>query len=116
MDWHTLKDIHNSGQTEITAEIEVSPESPWFAGHFPNMPILPGIAQLGIVHDIIKRTVARAGKISRIVNVRFKQTIKPNERFTITVTRRKETTGSFSFRLMNAGGLVVRGVMEVEQL
>ncbi len=55
MKWYVLKELTQSDKNEITADIHVPPDSPWFCGHFPGEPILPGVAQLGMVIDAIRQ-------------------------------------------------------------
>jgi 3-hydroxymyristoyl/3-hydroxydecanoyl-(acyl carrier protein) dehydratase len=55
--WHSIKNLQDNGQKIISAEVTLEPESCWFDGHFPGFPILPGIAQLAIVSDMLKADV-----------------------------------------------------------
>ncbi len=52
--WYMLKEMSRSEENEISAGIHVSSDSPWFDGHFPGEPILPGVAQIGMVLDVIR--------------------------------------------------------------
>ena len=71
MMWYVLKDLKRSDSRELRAEIQVPPDSPWFSGHFPGEPILPGIAQLGMVFDAINQSSDQNLKISSVSRVRF---------------------------------------------
>jgi len=37
-----------SGEDGHLFSVEISAASPWFAGHFPGHPVLPGIAHLAL--------------------------------------------------------------------
>jgi len=113
MQWYSLKNVRQSDSNEISADIQVLPDSPWFCGHFPGEPILPGIAQLGIVFDAIKQSCNQNLKVSSINRVRFKQIIRPNDRLRITATPLMGETGSYSFRIMVEHEMVCSGVMTV---
>ena len=56
--------------------------SPWFSGHFPDAPILPGIAILSMVTDAITHHESEKGKKIRIASirgVRFRLPVRPDE-------------------------------------
>jgi 3-hydroxyacyl-[acyl-carrier-protein] dehydratase len=114
MDWYELKNLRQSDPDEISAEIQVPPDSFWFSGHFPDEPILPGIAQLGMVFDAINQAKQQNLKICSISRVRFKQLVRPNDPLRVFASLRKDNTGSYNFRIMVNKELVCSGVMEVE--
>ena len=115
MQWYSIKNVRQSDVNEITADIRVPPDSPWFNGHFPADPILPGVAQLGFVFDIISRSHDRELTISSVRRIRFKQIIRPNDRLSVIATPLNGHAGSYSFRIMVEGELVCSGVMTVEK-
>ena len=53
MRWHTLH-LVSSSSDEVVMEGEATPDSPWFSGHFPDDPILPGIAQIAMAFEAAK--------------------------------------------------------------
>ena len=40
---------------ELVAHAVVPAEAIWFQGHFPGLPILPGVAMLALVEDVLSR-------------------------------------------------------------
>ena len=66
------------------AEAEVGPDSPWFSGHFPGDPILPGIAQLSMVLETL-RSVYGTVHVTGVRRVRFKQVLRPGDPLDIMV-------------------------------
>lgn len=114
MKWYSLTHLNHSSSNEILADVEVMPDSPWFSGHFPREPILPGIAQLGMVFDAITKSCNQALKISSVRRVRFKQIIRPDDHLRIIVTPLKKNGWSYSFRIMVEAELACSGVMTVE--
>jgi len=111
MHWYELIRIEKSDLDQISAEVQVPPESPWFCGHFPEEPILPGIAQLGMVCDAIRRSSHQEPKVSGISRVRFKQMIRPGDRLAITVKPRKGRDKSFAFQVRVGSEVACSGVM-----
>jgi 3-hydroxymyristoyl/3-hydroxydecanoyl-(acyl carrier protein) dehydratase len=101
---------------EITMEAEISPDSPWFSGHFPGEPILPGVAQLAMALDAIKKLDRKNLRISSVKRVRFKQVIRPDDKLRIIVTPHKKDALSYLFRITVNGELASNGILMVEEL
>ncbi len=105
--------LDNQTPDEGTAHFRVPADSPWFDGHFPGSPVLPGIAQLGMVHDLLCRVLGRRLPVRQVSRVRFKQMIRPDERLTLTV-RESGAGESHSFRITGSRGLVCSGQMRLD--
>jgi 3-hydroxyacyl-[acyl-carrier-protein] dehydratase len=112
--WYMLKEMKGSDENEISAGIQVPSDSPWFDGHFPAEPILPGVAQIGMVLDSIRHARNQDFKISSVRRVRFKRMIRPGDRLKIIATPLKQAVGSYSFRILIRDETVCSGVMTVE--
>jgi len=112
--WYVLRDLKQSDSKELCADIQVPPDSPWFLGHFPGEPVLPGIAQLGMVLDAINQSSNQNMRISSVSRVRFKQIIRPNDQLKIIAAPQKDHAESYVFRIMVRGELVCSGVMTLE--
>jgi 3-hydroxyacyl-[acyl-carrier-protein] dehydratase len=113
--WNVIKNLKVAESGEITAEATFSADSPWFDGHFPGFPILPGIAELGLVADSIRKageTMGRSIAISQIRKVRFRQFIRPNDSVRVVSTTDKQDPTQYKFKLMVNGQLACNGVME----
>ena len=114
MNWHSLRNWNQSEVNEISADVLLPPESPWFNGHFPGEPILPGVAQLGMVFDTIKQARKQKLKISSIRRVRFKHVIRPDDQIKIVATSLEKNDGCYSFRILLEKEPVCSGIMTVE--
>jgi 3-hydroxymyristoyl/3-hydroxydecanoyl-(acyl carrier protein) dehydratase len=111
-------EVMKTGQSEacvVFAQIRVPADSPWFCGHFPGEPILPGIAQLGMVFDAIAQASNRKLKIRSVSRVRFKKAIRPNDHLTITAARQEDGKESYQFRIMLQEEVVCSGVMGLQE-
>ena len=115
MMWYVLKDLTRSDKNEIEADIQVPSDSPWFDGHFPGEPILPGVAQIGMVFDAIRKARNQDLKISSVRRVRFKQIIRPDDKLKLIAAPLKENDGAYSFRILVENEAVCNGVMMVEE-
>ena len=112
--WYILKEMKRSEDNEISADIHVPSDSPWFRGHFPGEPILPGVAQIGMVFDAIRNACNQDLKISSVRRVRFKQIIRPDDQLKVIATPLKQNDGSYSFRILLQDEAVCSGVITVE--
>jgi len=89
----------------MTASASVPGDSAWYAGHFPDNPILPGIAILALVEEAIITAEQREGRrviITGVGRVRFRLPVKPDDRMTFEITReekRGRTAYPFSVNL-----------------
>jgi len=112
--WYTLKKLSLSAANEISADIHVPSDSPWFDGHFPGEPIFPGVAQIGMVFDAIRKTHNQELKVSSVRRVRFKGIIRAGDQLKIIAAPLKQETDSYSFRILIQDETVCSGVMAVE--
>jgi hypothetical protein len=60
--WHSIS--YNKGIAQgstVWADAYIGAASPWFSGHFPDEPILPGIAILSMVSEVIRQVASERG-------------------------------------------------------
>jgi 3-hydroxyacyl-[acyl-carrier-protein] dehydratase len=114
MTWHAINNLKPSVINEVSAEVEISLDSPWFSGHFPGEPILPGIAQLGIVQEAIEKSERKKLVVRSVSRVRFKQVIKSGDQLRLVATPVENKVATYSFRLMVDEKLVCSGIMKVD--
>jgi 3-hydroxymyristoyl/3-hydroxydecanoyl-(acyl carrier protein) dehydratase len=114
--WHSLTNIKQSPLNEIFADAMASGSSPWFSGHFPGEPILPGVAQLGMVFDAIKQTCDKNLKISGVNRVKFKRIIKPGDKIQIIIREKNEDKSLYTFQVMVDSQVACNGIMTVEKI
>lgn len=114
--WYKVNNMNRSEENEISADIRVPSDSPWFDGHFPGEPILPGVAQIGMVFDAIRKAHNQELKVSSVRRVRFKRIIRPDDQLKIIAVPLKQETDSYSFRILVQDETVCSGVMTVEEL
>jgi 3-hydroxyacyl-[acyl-carrier-protein] dehydratase len=96
--WYSLLDLKRWTPTEVQARVTVNGNSPWFSGHFPENPILPGIAQLNMVADVIALAEKDTLYINRLSRVKFKKLVRPGEQLEIHAAA-TGTDGQYSFRI-----------------
>ncbi|MGD9007488.1 MAG: hypothetical protein PVG41_06185 [Desulfobacteraceae bacterium] len=111
--WYTIKKFSVGSDRAITAEAQVPADCVWFDGHFPNMPILPGVAQLTLVADLLNRAMKRSVVIRRVSRVRFKQMIRPDDTITVSLSPTPKDAATYGFRLSNGPELVCSGTVTI---
>lgn len=100
----------------LVADVWVPAESPWFDGHFPSHPVLPGIAQLGMVADLIQAARGLPARVVEVSRVRFKQMILPGDRLQVSAEPRPGHAGAYAFRLTREEAVICSGTMIVKSV
>jgi len=118
--WHRISYERDTSRDEALAEARAETGSHWFSGHFPNEPILPGIAMLSMVADVIKHHEAEKGKniwISAIKRVRFRLPVRPDEMLTISASLSSQgDEKSYHFKVILRGKTACTGIVTFELL
>ncbi len=97
-------------EAEITASVTTDGDSPWFSGHFPDNPILPGIAQLKMVADLLATPFHGKVCITGLSRVKFRKIIRPGEQLDIHLTY-GNTDNQCMFRITSGNENVCSGKM-----
>jgi len=113
--WYLLNKIESNTENEIRAVIQVPAASPWFDGHFPGEPILPGLAQIGIVFDVIKKASEGELRVLSVSRVRFKRIVRPEDRLEVIVTPLKKEADAYTFQIQIQGAQVSSGVVRLKR-
>jgi 3-hydroxyacyl-[acyl-carrier-protein] dehydratase len=115
MEWYLIKKIFFNHSEKISATVTVPGNSPWFSGHFPGNPILPAIAQISIVFDIICQAVKKPILLNQFHRVKFRRIILPDEEMDITASQINETSTNYSFQISVNGELACKGMMHTDE-
>lgn len=79
-------------QTSVT----VDADSQWFSGHFPDDPILPGIAQLELIVKLISEATGTPLKLTGMSRVKFRKIVRPGDLLDIQVAPGRKKTNIHS--------------------
>ena len=118
--WSLLKEIKVSNHNYIEALADVPVDSPWFSGHFPDEPILPGIALVYMAEQAIIEDALAKGEqvqIHTLKRVRFTQPVRPGETLSLNITG--EEAGEdilFSFKVANKENIVCSGAIVAKKI
>ena len=116
MKWYSILGLRALDDDKMILDAEVLPDSPWFDGHFPENPTLPGIAQLEMAIDAIRLVSKQNLSVTGFRKIRFKRVIRPGEKLKVIATPRKSQEGSYAFRILAEDELACNGVLFVRDL
>jgi len=118
--WSLLKEIKVTNDNYIEALADVPADSPWFLGHFPGEPILPGIAIVYTVGQAIIRDALKKGEqvqLKALKRVRFTKPVRPEETLLVSITgEEKGEEVVFSFKVTSQGNIVCSGSINARKI
>lgn len=118
--WSLLKEIKVSNHNYIEALADAPADSPWFSGHFPGEPILPGIALVYMAEQAIVQDALAKGEqvlLHTLKRVRFTRPVRPGEILSINISG--EEAGEdilFSFKITNVENIVCSGAIVAKKI
>jgi len=68
-----------SEEQEINAEIKLNIEHDIFKGHFPDVPVLPGVTMMQMVKEILEEALSKELQIIRAGQLKFLQMVNPQK-------------------------------------
>ena len=93
-------------------EIVIATDHPAFDGHFPGEPIMPGVAQIGLVLDALRQANGRHLQIVAIPSLRWRSAVRPGDWLNLHV-RGPSPEGRLSFELRRGSEVVSHGTLAV---
>jgi len=98
----------------VKAGITLGPDAPYFAGHFPGRPILPGVVALALMAEAATHVSARDAPVHTIPFARLRHVVVPGDR--LEVAARKEAGRRVRVDLMRGETRVANGAFELGTL
>jgi 3-hydroxymyristoyl/3-hydroxydecanoyl-(acyl carrier protein) dehydratase len=106
--WITLAGVRRERSGEIAARASITADSPFFSGHFPGRPILPGLALLAMVEQAIVEQPGPADRIRCLTGlrcVRFRRVIESCASFAIRLSPHEQYPDTdYRFQVMTDDG------------
>ncbi|MEM7168018.1 MAG: hypothetical protein AAF581_21375 [Planctomycetota bacterium] len=90
-----------------TCRVRIDAASPYFDGHFPDHPVLPGVAQMLLVEDVLQRCVDST-VIVAFPQMRLRRQIAPDDELAVIIADR-DSEGQHAFRIHRDGQPVTTG-------
>ena len=111
--WNLLKDVKRIAPDTLEAKVCVPESCIWFTGHFPGEPILPGIALVHTVYEIIQRDAQDRGesvRISSLKRIRFTGPVRPGETLLLNLTSEDlKTERLYNFKVVLEEKIICSG-------
>lgn len=84
-EWLLESDEVHEGTRHLRLRLEASPGLEWFRGHFPGLPILPGVAQLLLVERAFRAYAHVSGdfKATQVKTLKFRAVTTPGMRLAL---------------------------------
>ena len=87
------------GETVAEFSLELNEDLRWFDGHFPDQPILPGVAQLHIASLLAEEAWGFVATGAEMARVKFRHVMQPGAKVVLTLTRSGEDRLDFRYRM-----------------
>lgn len=75
-----------SGDEALCTNIRVKKDHPIFKGHFPGLPIVPGVCMIQIVREMMEGELRTALRLLSADNIKFLTVINPEETAEVTIS------------------------------
>ena len=77
-DFFTINN-RESSPTEIWAELIIDPNHKIFKGHFPNLPVVPGVCMMQMIKEIYEELTGNTTNLVQAAELKFLAVINPLE-------------------------------------
>jgi 3-hydroxymyristoyl/3-hydroxydecanoyl-(acyl carrier protein) dehydratase len=84
---------------------------PFFSGHFPGLPIMPAVAQIGMIQSLLQQQAGWNAVITGGAGLKFSGRIRPDENLTIRLQH--TPSGEISFTVENDANVVSKGILQL---
>jgi 3-hydroxymyristoyl/3-hydroxydecanoyl-(acyl carrier protein) dehydratase len=95
----------------LVCELLVPHDLPIFHGHFPAVPIVPGVTQVGWAVELVRQHGIAAGRCSGIVTAKFRRLVLPGMRLMARIEA-DPGAGQCQFTFELAGAAVSTGRLQ----
>ena len=96
--------------TSATFELSLQPDLRWFDGHFPEQPILPGVAQLHIASVLAEETWGIVATGAEMARVKFRRVMQPGDLVTLVLSR--PSADRLDFKYFVEGDITASGAIK----
>lgn len=97
------------GAARVELDLRVPDDLLCLAGHFPGMPIVPGVVQVDWSVRLARTKLALQGRFARAENLKFLSVVWPQARLTLALELASATR--LAFRYFGAGRSYSTGVL-----
>lgn len=102
--------IETTGAFAAALAFTAHPDLPWFRGHFPGTPILPGLAQVHIAARLAEELWAVSPASHNVNRLKFNRVVQPGEAVQLSLSFRQDT-GKLTFKYTSTGEQISSGTI-----
>jgi 3-hydroxyacyl-[acyl-carrier-protein] dehydratase len=95
----------------LTCSCIVAADMPFFCGHFPDMPIMPAVAQIEMIRTLLHQQADWNAVIAGGAGLKFSGRIQPDDNLTIRLQRMP--SGEISFTVENDATVTSKGILQL---
>lgn len=77
-DFYTVRSFRKEAES-YQCEIDLNPSHPVYKGHFPGLPVTPGVCMLSIIKGCVSIALQRPFRYSSIRSCKFLSVVSPTE-------------------------------------
>jgi len=78
-DLYIIKSTHSESVNKLTVQIEINAGHALFQGHFPGNPILPGVATIQILKELLSEHLGCNISLARAANIKYLSFVNPEK-------------------------------------
>ncbi|MEN8204905.1 MAG: hypothetical protein ABFS24_02720 [Pseudomonadota bacterium] len=97
------------GET-LSGSCLVAADMPFFDGHFPGLPLMPAVAQIEMIRELLEKHADWNTMIAGGSGLKFSGRIQPDDKLTIRLQRRP--SGDISFSVETRDTVVSKGILQ----
>ncbi len=105
---------HKLAESGHDCVVRIPEKSPYFRGHFPDSSVLPGVAELQILTEIVCKITDRNLFLSRVENVGFRTAIEGEA--TLHLHFELTRDGRLTFQFQQDENSVARGTLRLSPI
>lgn len=78
-DLYIIKSTHSESVNKLTVQIEINAGHALFQGHFPGNPILPGVATIQILKELLSEHLGCNISLARAATIKYLSFVNPEK-------------------------------------
>ena len=101
---------HSRDGDILTCHSVLAADMPFFNGHFPGLPLMPAVAQIEMIRELLEKHADWNTIIAGGNGLKFSGRIEPND--TLNIRLQRKPSGDISFSIENKDTVVSKGVLQ----